>query len=75
MNTAQDTDYLDRLINEKAAADYLCYTVRALQNWRCRGGGRLFVKISGRSVRYTRRDLQAWIDAKRVANTSEAPST
>ena len=74
MQHFQDRDYLDRLIDETEAADYLCYSVRALQNWRCRGGGPLFVKISGRSVRYTRRDLQTWIDAKRVANTSQAPS-
>ena len=67
-------DYLDGLIDERAAADYLCYSVRALQNWRSRGGGPNFVKVSGRSVRYTRRDLQAWIASKRVANTSQAPS-
>lgn len=74
MQTQLDPDYLDRLIDEKEAADYLCYSVRALQNWRVRGGGPLFIKVSGRSVRYTRRDLQKWITEKRVANTSAAPS-
>lgn len=68
--TPHDADYMDRLINEHQAADYLCYSVRALQNWRVRGGGPLFVKVSGRSVRYTRRDLQAWINERRVASTS-----
>ena len=66
-------DHLDRLIDECQAADILCYTVRALQNWRVRGGGPAFVKVSRRSVRYTRRDLQRWIAEKRVANTSQAP--
>lgn len=70
MQAQIDPDYLDRLIGEKDAADYLCYSVRALQNWRVRGGGPLFIKVSGRSVRYTRRDLQKWIAGKRVANTS-----
>ncbi|WP_417239480.1 helix-turn-helix transcriptional regulator [Celeribacter halophilus] len=74
MQTQRDPDYYDRLIDEKEAANYLCYSVRALQNWRVRGGGPLFIKVSGRSVRYTRRDLQEWINAKRVANTTTAPS-
>ncbi len=74
MRTQPNPDHLDQLIDEKSAADYLCYSVRALQNWRVRGGGPLFIKVSGRSVRYTRRDLQKWIAEKRVANTSAAPS-
>lgn len=65
MQEARDSDYLDRLMDERSAAEYLCYSVRALQNWRCRGGGPKFVKVSGRSVRYTRRDLQAWIASDR----------
>lgn len=74
MQTLENSDYLDRLIDEKEAASYLCYSVRALQNWRVRGGGPHFIKVSGRSVRYTRRDLQDWIAQKRVANTSAPPS-
>ena len=62
---------LDCLVNEHEAADMLCYTVRALQNWRCRGGGPKFVKVSGRSVRYRRRDLLAWIEERTVRSTSE----
>lgn len=74
MHAVNETDYLDCLIDEKAAAAYLCYSVRALQNWRVRGGGPNFVKVSGRSVRYTRRDLQTWIASKRVANTARPPT-
>lgn len=74
MQTQPNPDYFDRLIDEKEAASYLCYSVRALQNWRVRGGGPHFIKVSGRSVRYTRRDLQAWIAEKRVANTGCQPS-
>lgn len=74
MQTHLDPDDFERLIEEKDAASYLCYSVRALQNWRVRGGGPLFIKVSGHSVRDTRRDLQDWISAKRVANTTCAPS-
>lgn len=73
MKTPTDAydDHLDQLLDERGAADILCYSVRALQNWRYRGGGPRFVKVSGRSVRYRRRDLLAWIDARTVASTSE----
>lgn len=60
------------LVNEKEAASILCYSVRALQNWRHRGGGPRFVKVSSRSVRYRRADLMAWIDERTIAHTSQA---
>ncbi|MBD3676960.1 MAG: helix-turn-helix domain-containing protein [Rhodobacteraceae bacterium] len=66
---------LDRLVNEHEAADMLCYSVRALQNWRCRGGGPKFIKVSGRSVRYRRRDLLAWIEERTVSSTSQPLNT
>ena len=68
---ANDPDYLDRLMNERGAAAYLGYTIRALQNWRLRGGGPVYVKVSARSIRYRRRDLLAWIETKTQANTSQ----
>ncbi|MGB0497542.1 MAG: helix-turn-helix transcriptional regulator [Rubricella sp.] len=61
----------DRLLDEKEAADLLCYSVRALQNWRHRGGGPRYVRVSARSIRYRRRDLLAWIEARTVAHTSQ----
>lgn len=67
----EDRDYFDRLIGENEAAQFLGYTVRALQNWRVRGGGPRFVKVSSRSIRYRRRDLNAWIEARLRSNTSQ----
>lgn len=64
-------DNYDRRMNETEAADVLCYSVRALQNWRHRGGGPKFIKVSARSVRYRRRDLLDWIEARTVAHTSQ----
>ncbi|MCR9219112.1 MAG: helix-turn-helix domain-containing protein [Alphaproteobacteria bacterium] len=69
--TDGDPSYYDRLIPEREAADFLGYTVRALQNWRVRGGGPRFVKVSSRSIRYRRRDLIAWVDLKTVEHTSQ----
>jgi len=48
METEQNPN---QLMTEKEAAALICYTPRALQNWRLRGGGPKYVKI-GRSVRY-----------------------
>jgi predicted DNA-binding transcriptional regulator AlpA len=67
----QDPDYLVRMINEKVAAIYIGHSVRALQNWRIRGGGPKFIKISGRSVRYRRCDLNEWAESKLISSTSE----
>lgn len=67
-----DPDYYDRMIDEREAAHYVGYTIRALQNWRVRGGGPRFVKVSARSIRYRRRDLIQWAESLLVANTSEA---
>lgn len=67
--------YLDQLVCEKEAAAILGYTVRALQNWRLRGGGPLFVKVSARSIRYRRRDLNAWVEARLRTNTSKTEIT
>lgn len=67
----QTTTDPDSLVNEKEAASILCYSVRALQNWRHRGGGPRFVKVSSRSVRYRRSDLLAWIEERTISNTAQ----
>lgn len=59
------------LVDEREAASILCYSVRALQNWRHRGGGPRFVKVSSRSIRYRRADLLKWIEERTVASTSQ----
>lgn len=66
-----DPGYYDRLILERDAAEFLGYSVRALQNWRVRGGGPAFVRVSARSIRYRRRDLIEWADERVRFNTSE----
>jgi len=70
-NLARDPDYLDRHMNEQEAAGFLGYTIRALQNWRLRGGGPEFIKVSARSIRYRRRELIEWAEARLRGNTSE----
>ena len=68
-----DPSYLDRLIDEFDAADFLGYSFRALRNWRVRGGGPKYVKVSARSIRYRRRDLIVWAEARLCSSTSDTP--
>jgi predicted DNA-binding transcriptional regulator AlpA len=62
---------LDRLIDEREAAAFIGYTIRALQNWRVRGGGPKFIKVSSRSVRYRPRELIQWADSRLRSSTSD----
>lgn len=65
----QASDYLDGLITEIEAADFLCQSVRTIQKWRVTGFGPRFYK-AGRSVRYRRRDLADWIESRARRHTS-----
>ncbi len=66
-----DDDYWDRYIDEHAAAAFLGFSVAFVQNLRYRGGGAPYSKIN-KNVRYTRRRLKAWADARILNSTSEA---
>lgn len=60
----------NQLMTEKEAAELICYTQRALQNWRLRGGGPKYVKI-GRSVRYQRSDVLEFIEERKRVHISQ----
>lgn len=66
-----DPDYLDRWITENETAKFTGYTIRCLQNWRVRGEGPPFIKVSGRAIRYRRRDLIGWAEHRLRNSTSE----
>ena len=60
----------NQLLTEKETASLICYTQRALQNWRLRGGGPEYVKI-GRSVRYQRRDVIKFIEERKRKHSAQ----
>ena len=66
-----ERDYLDRLITETEAAEFLNFSISTLRNWRVAGQGPEFIKISQRTVRYRRRDLNAWSERLRRSNTNK----
>ena len=61
----------DLMLDVQTAARFTGIAVATLAKMRCIGGGPLFVKL-GRRVVYRRSDVIAWLDARRVKNTSEA---
>lgn len=68
----QVIEYWECLIDEREAAVFVGFTVRALQGWRCRGRGPPFIKINGRCIRYRRSDLRDWAEARLRTSTSGA---
>ena len=59
------------LLTEVQAAEVLNISIRTLQAWRLRGGGPLFVRLSGRAVRYRNGDLAVFIGSRTVKSTSD----
>ena len=50
-------------ITEKQAAKKLALAPRTLRNWRVRGCGPPFIRISARCIRYRVSDIEAWASA------------
>ena len=61
----------DAVLDAVAAANFTGLAVATLAKLRCIGGGPPYIK-AGRKILYRRADLCHWLDARRVANTSEA---
>lgn len=69
MNANQNKS-VEALLDEKEVASILGVKPSALQAWRWRGGGPLFVRV-GRCIRYRRNDVESWLDARTCANTAQ----
>jgi hypothetical protein len=61
----------DPMFDAAAAAAFTGLAVATLAKLRCVGGGPEFFKL-GRKCLYRRGDLTDWLNARRVANTTEA---
>lgn len=60
----------DLLLSQQDVAPLLGLSTKTLEAWRVRGGGPKFVRV-GRLIRYRRRDIQDWLQARTVSSTSE----
>ena len=61
----------DALLYPAEAAYLTALSDRTLEGLRVRGGGPAFCRLQ-RAVRYRRRDVVSWIEARRVESTSAA---
>ncbi|HVR73907.1 MAG TPA: helix-turn-helix domain-containing protein [Planctomycetota bacterium] len=52
------------------AAEYLGVSTRTLEDWRIRGGGPPFIRISCKCVRYRLIDLDEWSRQRLATSTS-----
>jgi predicted DNA-binding transcriptional regulator AlpA len=65
-----------RTLKTPAAAKYLGLSAKTLRAWRLRGPddpglrGPKYITISGSCVLYERKELDAWLDAKRAITTT-----
>ncbi|MFA8386642.1 MAG: helix-turn-helix transcriptional regulator [Pelagibaca sp.] len=66
----QDTFTDDRLLSRPEVQTYFGLTQRFLEVAAVKGNGPPFIKL-GRAVRYRVGDVRAWIEARRVASTSQ----
>ena len=58
------------LLDDVQAADVLGLAPATLRKWRCQGGGPAFFRL-GRLIRYRRDEIEAWLESRRVENTSQ----
>ena len=54
----------DALLTQQQLADELQVSVRTLERWRQEGTGPTFIQV-GRSPRYRRSDVDAWLEQQR----------
>jgi excisionase family DNA binding protein len=54
----------DALLTQQQLADELQVSVRTLERWRQEGIGPTFIQV-GRSPRYRRSDVDAWLEQQR----------
>ena len=59
------------LIDERDAAASLGLQPRTLQEWRRRGDGPAFVRVSSRCIRYRPEDLENWAADRVRVSTSD----
>lgn len=59
------------LLTPKEAAEFLGLTPRFLEMRRYRGDGPLFIRISGRVIRYRREDLETWVGERVRSSTAD----
>ena len=61
---------LEALLTEKDVAAMLSLEPATLRNWRVKGEGPPFVRLSRRAIRYSRADVSEWLASRTRRSTS-----
>ncbi len=61
----------DQLFRQEEAAALLSVSPRCMENWRHRGEGPKFVRVSGRCIRYRKSDLTLFVEERLRTSTSD----
>jgi hypothetical protein len=61
---------VDHLLTAKALSERIGVTEGCLAKWRVTGEGPAFIRVQ-RRIAYDPRDVQVWLDARRVQSTSQ----
>ena len=64
-------DSASPLVNTPWAANFLDVRASTMSQWRWKGGGPPFVRLSARAIRYRLADLEEFVADRVVASTSE----
>ncbi len=59
------------LVSTKQAAQYLGTSERFLEIRRMKGGGPPFIRVSAKTIRYRRSDLDSWVESRVRQSTSD----
>ena len=59
------------LLNTRVAAQALGVQPRTLEDWRRRGGGPAYIRLSATCVRYSLDSLQAWLNERTATSTAQ----
>ena len=65
------TNHDETFTTERGAAALLGISRRALQDWRYRGNGPTFHRLTPRLIRYRVCDVMAWATARRFESTAQ----
>jgi excisionase family DNA binding protein len=63
--------HADEVLREGQAANYLGVSRRWMQDRRIDGNGPPFIRLTARSIRYKRNDLDTWLENHRHQSTAE----
>jgi len=65
-------DFQKKYLTPKETSQFIGAAVQTLAKWRSQGGvGPPFIRMGNRRIMYATDDLVAWMNSRRVRNTSE----